>query len=94
MENVARNQGISAGFTEPMVHTSLNMDLTRGEVDREYVIQEIRTDDEEMTSFLFTLGCYAGETVTIISKLKGNYVITIKDARYSIDHCLAEAIII
>lgn len=94
MENVARNKSIRQEYEEPKVQTSLEMDLTSGEVDQEYTIVAIQTEDEEMKGFLFTLGCYAGEQITIISKLADNYVITIKDARYSIDTELAEAIII
>ena len=58
----------------------------------EYIIQQIETDDEELTAFLFSLGCYSGETVTVVSHLKGGCVISIKDGRYNIDNQLAEAI--
>lgn len=58
----------------------------------EYIIQQIRTNDEELTSFLFSLGCYSGEAVTVISRRKGGCVISIKDGRYNIDNQLAEAI--
>ncbi|MFW6022297.1 MAG: FeoA family protein [Halanaerobiaceae bacterium] len=68
--------------------------LSEAEVNKEYVIEKVRTDDKEMKSFLFTLGCYEGEIVTLISKLAENYVISVKDARYSIDKELAEVIII
>ena len=68
--------------------------LTEGNMNTEYIIQEINTRDEGLKNFLFTLGCYQGETITIISLLAGNYVINVKDARYSIDKDLAEAIII
>ncbi|WFD12396.1 FeoA family protein [Tepidibacter hydrothermalis] len=68
--------------------------LSEVEVDMEYTIKSIETDDEEMKSFLFTLGCYEGQKVTVISVLAENYVISVKDARYSIDSELAEAIIV
>ncbi|XVE34049.1 FeoA family protein [Wukongibacter baidiensis] len=68
--------------------------LSEAAVDVEYTIKRIETDDEEIKSFLFTLGCYEGEKVTVISILAENYVISIKDARYSIDSDLAEAIIV
>lgn len=58
----------------------------------EYIIQQIRTNDEELTAFLFSLGCYSGEAVTVISRLKSGCVISIKDGRYNIDNQLAEAI--
>lgn len=57
-----------------------------------YVIQSIETDDEEIKDFLFTLGCYAGEAITVISKKKNNIVISLKDARYNIDSNLASTI--
>ena len=68
--------------------------LTKAELDREYVIKEIKSCDEELKSFLFTLGCYEGEKVTVISRLSDNYVILVKDARYSVDKFLAESILI
>ena len=61
---------------------------------REYIISSIETDDEELNSFLFSLGCYSGETITVISHLKGGCVVSIKDSRYNIDNQLAEAIIV
>ncbi|KAB3526263.1 ferrous iron transport protein A [Alkaliphilus serpentinus] len=70
------------------------MNLAQGRINTEYVIKEIKTNDEELKSFLFTLGCYEGELVTVISILAENYVISVKDARYSIDQDLAEAIIV
>ncbi len=60
----------------------------------EYTIREIVTDDEELNSFLFSLGCYSGETITVVSHLKSSCVVSIKDARYNIDNQLAEAILI
>lgn len=58
----------------------------------EYVIQQIETDDEELSAFLFSLGCYSGEAITVVSHLKGGCVVSIKDGRYNIDNQLAEAI--
>ncbi|MGN0732910.1 MAG: FeoA family protein [Emergencia sp.] len=60
----------------------------------EYTIREITTDDEELKSFLFSLGCYSGESVTVISHKRKNHVISIKDGRYNIDGYLAEAIMV
>ena len=68
------------------------MDLRNAEIGVEYIVRVIVTDDEEMDAFLFTLGCYAGEPITVISKLKGGCVVSIKDGRYTIDNQLAEAI--
>lgn len=70
------------------------MNLTEAQVGEEYIIKEIATDDEEMNAFLFTLGCYSGEPITVISHLKGGCVVSIKDGRYTIDKLLAAAIII
>ncbi len=58
----------------------------------EYVIRQIDTDDEELSAFLFSLGCYSGEAITVVSHLKGGCVVSIKDGRYNIDNQLAEAI--
>ena len=68
------------------------MNLINAELGREYIIKEIVTDDEELDAFLFSLGCYSGEPITVISRLKGGCTVSIKDARYNIDNELAEAI--
>ena len=70
------------------------MNLIDAQVGEEYIIKEILTDDEEMDAFLFSLGCYSGEPITVISHLKGGCVVSIKDGRYNIDNLLAEAIIV
>ena len=70
------------------------MTLSRAEEGKEYIIQRIETDDEELDSFLFSLGCYAGEPITVISRRRGGCTVSIKDARYNIDDQLAAAIII
>ena len=61
---------------------------------KEYVIRQIETDDEELDAFLFSLGCYSGEVITVVSRKKSGCVVSIKDGRYSIDNQLAEAILI
>ncbi len=70
------------------------MNLTSAVPGEEYIIREIQTDDEELDAFLFSLGCYSGEPITVISHLKGGCTVSIKDARYNIDNELAEAILI
>lgn len=70
------------------------MNLTSAVEGKEYMIDRIDTDDEEMDAFLFSLGCYSGEPITVISHLKGGCVVSIKDGRYNIDNQLAEAIIV
>lgn len=72
----------------------IQMNLTSAQEGKEYVIQRIETDDEELNSFLFSLGCYSGEPITVVSHRRGSYVVSIKDARYNIDTQLAEAIVI
>lgn len=63
-------------------------------VGKEYFVKAIETDDEDMKSFLFSLGCYSGEPITVISRKKRNCVIAVKDGRYNIDSNLASAITI
>ncbi len=70
------------------------MKLRDVEEGKEYVISSIETDDEELNAFLFSLGCYSGESITVIRRLKGGLIGAIKDGRYNIDNQLAEAIII
>jgi len=70
------------------------MNLTNAQEGKEYIVKQIETDDEELNSFLFSLGCYSGEPITVISHLKGGCVVSIKDGRYNIDSQLAEAITI
>lgn len=70
------------------------MNLKEAQAGEEYIIKEILTDDEEMDAFLFSLGCYSGEPITVISHLKGGCVVSIKDGRYTIDNELASAIMI
>ncbi len=68
------------------------MDLRKAELGKEYIIRSIVTDDEELNQFLFSLGCYSGEPITVVSRKRGGCTISVKDARYSIDDQLAEAI--
>lgn len=68
------------------------MNLTNAELRKEYIIADIATEDEELDAFLFSLGCYSGEKITVVSRRKSGCVISLKEARYSIDIHLAEAI--
>lgn len=70
------------------------MDLRNANIGETYIIKDIQTDDEEMTAFLFRLGCYSGEPITVISQRKGGCVVSIKDGRYNIDNELAGSILI
>lgn len=69
-----------------------DMNLSDAIVGEEYIVKEIQTEDEELLSFLFSLGCYSGEPITVISHINGGCVVSIKDARYNIDTDLAKAI--
>ena len=68
------------------------MNLLSAQEGKEYIIKNITTDDEELDAFLFSLGCYSGEPITVIAHRKGGCVVSIKDGRYNIDNQLAEAI--
>lgn len=72
----------------------MGKNLTQAVEGKEYIISDIKTDDEELNAFLFSLGCYSGEAITVVSHLKGGCIVSIKDGRYNIDTQLAEAIII
>ena len=70
------------------------MNLSAAEEGKEYIIQRIETDDEELDACLFSLGCYSGEPITVVSRRRGGCTVSIKDGRYNIDNQLAEAIIV
>ena len=70
------------------------MNLTEALTGKEYIIERIGTDDEELSAFLFSLGCYSGEPITVVSRKAGGCVISIKDGRYHIDKHLAKAIVV
>ena len=70
------------------------MTLRNAELGQEYIVRRIVTEDEELNAFLFSLGCYSGEPITVVSRRRGSCVVSIKDGRYNIDDQLAEAIII
>ena len=68
------------------------MNLANAQEGKEYIIQRIETDDEELDAFLFSLGCYSGEPSSVVSRCRGGCTVSIKDGRYNIDNQLAEAI--
>ena len=70
------------------------MNLCLAEEGKEYIIDCIETDDEELDAFLFSLGCYSGEPITVVTKRKSGMTVSIKDARYNIDNQLGEDIIV
>jgi len=72
----------------------VHMNLNEAMEGKEYTIRDIQTDDEELDAFLFSLGCYSGETITVVKRRRRGCVVAIKDGRYNIDNQLAEAILI
>lgn len=70
------------------------MNLLAAQEGQEYIVQRIETEDEELDAFLFSLGCYSGEPITVVSRRKGGCTVAIKDGRYNIDSQLAEAIVV
>jgi len=70
------------------------MKLTAALEGKAYIIREIETDDDELDAFLFSLGCYRGEPITVVSRRRGSCVVSIKDGRYNIDDRLAQAIVV
>ena len=70
------------------------MNLTHAELGKEYIVRSVETDDEELDAFLFSLGCYCGEPITVVSHLRKGCTVSIKDARYNIDRQLADAIVV
>ena len=84
----------TANFHTRQRNNGDTMNLTDAVEGKEYIIQEIDTDDEELEAFLFSLGCYSGESINVVSPLKGGCIVSIKDGRYNIDNQLAEAIVV
>lgn len=70
------------------------MTLAQAQEGKEYIIQRIETDDEDLDAFLFSLGCYSGEPITVVSRRRNNLTVSIKDGRYNIDSQLASAIMV
>lgn len=68
------------------------MNLCAAQEGQEYIIKAIETDDDDLNAFLFSLGCYSGEPITVVSRRRGGCTVSIKDGRYNIDKQLAEAI--
>ena len=68
------------------------MNLLDANIGTEYIVRDILTGDDELNAFLFSLGCYSGEPITVVTRRKSGCVVSIKDARYNIDNPLAEAI--
>ena len=89
MEKYAKDEAL---FSEQQKAQEEDMTLVEANLGQEYIIKDIMTDDEELNAFLFSLGCYSGEPITVITHLKGGCTVSIKDSRYNIDNDLANAI--
>lgn len=94
MDNIINSKGILRRYFKKKEYRVKATNLSQAAINRQYIIKEVKADDAEIKDFLLTLGCYEGEVVTVISVLAENYIISVKDARYSIDKELAELIII
>jgi len=70
------------------------MSLREAVEDKEYIIKKINTQDEELDAFLFSLGCYSGEPITVVTRRKSGCIVSIKDSRYNIDNALADEILV
>jgi ferrous iron transport protein A len=90
--NITESREVNLDFDKNETLSDSPSNLTEAKISKEYIIKDIIADDQDLKDFLFTLGCYKGETIALISILAENYVITVKDARYSIDSDLARAI--
>ena len=68
------------------------MNLRQCQDGKDYRILDIKTDDDELNSFLLSLGCYPGQIISVISVKRSGCIVSIKDGRYNVDKYLAEAI--
>lgn len=69
------------------------MPLTFAKIGELNSIQKIVGKDETKR-FLESLGFVVGETVTIISELGGNMIISVKNSRVALDRSMASRIVI
>lgn len=81
-----------AMLTARMTRQVIDMTLLEAQEGKEYIVSAIDTEDEELDAFLFSLGCYSGQPITLVARRAGGYVVSIKDGRYNIDRQLAAAI--
>jgi len=92
--NLLPSKRFSWWATKKSTNAMKAKNLSEAQINTEYTVRDVHTNDQSIINFLFTLGCYKGQKITLISVLSENYVITIKDARYSIDADLAKAVIL
>ena len=94
MDTIMNSKTMIRSFSDTGRLAGLVTNLAQAKINQQYSIKDIKTSDHEIKNLLFSLGCYEGEYVTVISVLADNYVISVKDARYSIDKDLAKTILI
>ena len=70
------------------------MNLRNAQIGMKYIIRSVETEDEQLNGFLFSLGCYSGEPITVLSRRRSSLTVAIKNGRYNIDHRLAAAILV
>ena len=70
------------------------MNLNEVKLEKEYIVREVSSEDEELNAFLFSLGCYCGEPITVLARRKRGCTVAIKDAKYHIDRRLADSILV
>ena len=81
-------------LTANLCERVIDMNLMDAQIGKEYIVRAIETDDEELDAFLFSLGCYSGKPITVVSRRRHSCVVAIKDGRYNVDRQLAEAVLI
>ena len=94
MNNTISRKRFITESNDLKINSIIVSNLLHANIDETYIIKEVKTNDIELKNFLLTLGCYEGELITLISALGENYIINIKDSRYSIDKELAATIIV
>ncbi|SQD77875.1 FeoA family protein [Moritella yayanosii] len=94
MNSLIFNNSLALSSEDLLTTQAAAHNLSQAQVNQDYVIKGVDAGEPEIANFLFTLGCFKGETITLISILSESYVISIKDARYSIDCDLAQAVLI
>ena len=92
--NMAAGKAMGGDAAAEAADSEKKLTLLDAEAGKTYIIKEINTNDEEMNSFLFRLGCYPGEPITLISKKKKSCIVVIKDGRYNLDSLLSEAFVL
>ena len=70
------------------------MSLLDAREGKRYQIRSIDLQDDALTAFLFSLGCYSQEPITVVKHRRNGCTVSIKNGRYHMDRHLAKAILI